>query len=154
MYQAMTEQLRLALETAQAQARQLNNDFVGTEHLSLGLLAAKHASDGESEAVRAVRTSGISLEELRTSLVKALPHGDEAPVITGDLPFSPNAKHALNAAIVSAQSVHEPRVSTRLLLRALLVDPGSEIRASLRACGADLDCLQTTLDEPAKHPED
>jgi ATP-dependent Clp protease ATP-binding subunit ClpC len=154
MREAMTEQLRLALETAQAQARQLNNDFVGTEHLLLGLLATKHASDGDSEAVRALRKLGISLEELRTSLVKALPHGDEAPVITGSLPFSPNAKHALNGAIISAQADHEPRVSTRLMLRALLVDPESEIRASLRACGADLDRLQTTLDEPAKHPED
>jgi ATP-dependent Clp protease ATP-binding subunit ClpC len=154
MREAMTEQLRLALETAQAQARQLNNDFVGTEHLLLGLLAANHASDGESEAVRALRRSEISLEELRESLVKALPRHAESPVVAGQLPHSPNAKRAVNAAIVGAQAMHEPRVSTRLMLRALLEDPESEIRASLRACGADLDRLQNTVDAPAQHPED
>src|ERR1700721_1028566 len=101
MREAMTGQLRLALETAQAQARQLNQDFVGTEHLLLGLIAANHTSE-ESEAVRAIRASEINLDELRESLIKALPQGTETPVVTGQLPFSPTAKDAMNAAIVTA----------------------------------------------------
>jgi len=153
MREAMTEQLRLALDAAQAQARQLNQDFVGTEHLLLGLLVVNHAAHGESEAVRALRRNEINLNELRDSLVKALPHSVKAPMVTGDLPFSPNAKDAMNAAIVSAQTNHDRRVSTRLMLRGLLADPESEIRASLRGCGADLDRLQKTLDEPAQHAE-
>jgi len=58
----------------------------------------------------------------------------------------------VNAAIISAQAIHEPRVSTRLMLRALLEIRNPEIRASLRACGADLDRLQNTVDGPAQHP--
>jgi ATP-dependent Clp protease ATP-binding subunit ClpC len=154
MHEAMTEQLCLALEAAEAHARQLNQDYVGTEHLLLGLLGTDHAPDGASEALRALRSSEISLDELRTKLVGALPHCAEPPVVTGKLPLSPNAKRAVNAALVNAQATHEPRVSTRLLLRALLEDPESETRASLRSCGADVERLQTLLDEPAKHPED
>lgn len=154
MREAMTEQLCLALEAAEAQARQLNQDYVGTEHLLLGLLGTDHASDGASEALRALRSSEISLDELRTSLVAALPHCAETPVVTGNLPLSPNARRAVNAALFKAQATHEPRVSTRLLLQALLEDPESETRASLRACGADVDRLQSLLDGPAKHPED
>lgn len=154
MREAMTEQLRLVLDTAQLQARQLNQDFVGTEHLLLGILGASHASDGESEAVRALRHGEISLDELREYLVDALPQGKEPPVVTGSLPLSTNAKRAVNSALVMAHSAREPRVSTRLMLRALLEDPQSEIQASLRACGADLDRLQSVLDAPSQHPED
>ena len=136
MREVMTEQLRIALEAAQTQARELNQDFVGTEHLLLGMLGANHVSDGESEAVRALRKNEISLDELRQALVGALPRGTEPPVVTGNLPFSPRAKRAVNSALASAQATREPRVSTRLLMVALLDDPESELRAALRACGA------------------
>jgi ATP-dependent Clp protease ATP-binding subunit ClpC len=154
MHEAMTEQLRRVLDAAQLQARQLNQDFVGTEHLLLGMLSASHASDGESEAVAALRRGEISLDELREHLVDALPRCTEAPVVTGSLPLSPKARRAVNAALVAAQSSHQPRVSTRLMLRALLEDPESEIQASLRACGVNLDRLQSVLAEPSQHPED
>ncbi len=154
MREAMTEQLRLALESAEAQARQLNQDFVGTEHLLLGILGTDHALDHQSEAVHALRGSEVNIDELRGSLVDALPHCAEPPVVTGNLPLSPNAKQAVNAALTGAQAAREPRVSTRLLLRALLEDPESEIRAALRTCGADVERLQSVLDERARQPED
>jgi len=55
----------------------------------LGLLAASHGSDGESEAVRALRQSDISLDELREILVKALPRRAESPVVTGNCRIRP-----------------------------------------------------------------
>ena len=75
-------------------------------------------------------------------------------MVTGSLPLSPKTKRALNSALVTAQSTRQPRVSTRLMLRALLEDPEAEIQVSLRACGANLDQLQKILDEPPPNPED
>src|SRR5687767_12513799 len=100
MREEFTGRLRLALEKAQEEARALNQDFVGTEHLLLGLLGAAD----DAEAATGLRLAGIELDELRRKLMAALPHTAEAPVITGNLPLSPKSHRAINAALVKAQT--------------------------------------------------
>src|SRR3954470_19170413 len=140
MREAFTGRLRVALDKAQAEARALNQDFVGTEHLLLGLLA----TDG-AEAVAGLRLGGVDLAELRRRLVTSLPHAAEALNVSGTLPLSPKAQHAVNAALTKAQGAGSPRVSSRLLLVALLDECDTAARAALRESGADIDHLQRVL---------
>jgi ATP-dependent Clp protease ATP-binding subunit ClpC len=140
MREEFTDRLRTALDKAQDEARRLNQEFVGTEHLLLGLLMtdASEASDG-------LRRAGIGRTELHERLVASLPHGGEAPVVTGKLPLSPKAHEAVNAAIVNAQAAGSSRVSSRLLLAALLDERETAVRSAMRESGADLDHLHRVL---------
>jgi ATP-dependent Clp protease ATP-binding subunit ClpC len=141
MREAFTARLRMALDKAQEEARALNQDFVGTEHLLLGLLTVAD----DSEAVAGLKLAGIGLDELRRKLTAALPHTAESPVVTGNLPLSQKALRAVNAALVKAQSSGAPRVSSRLLLLSLLEEPETVVRSSMRDAGADLDHLHRVL---------
>jgi hypothetical protein len=76
-----------------------------------------------------------------------LPRGAEPPVVTGDLPLSPKAQRVINGALVKAQSLREPRVSTRLLLLSLMDDVPPAVRSALDGCGVDTDTLATQLAE-------
>src|SRR5689334_12937102 len=115
MREALTEHLSQALSQAQQEARSLNQEFVGTEHLLLALLSV-----GDSEALAGLKLAGVERDALRTRLTESLPRGAQPPVVTGDLPFSPNAQRAINTAVVKAQSSGASHVSTRMLLVALL----------------------------------
>ena len=150
MREEFTDRLRRALDKAQDEARGLNQDFVGTEHLLLGLL------DGDdSEAVAGLKLAGVGLGELRAKLVDALPRGTESPVVTGSLPLSPKARRVINTALVNAQSAGRPRVSSRSLLVSLLEDCETMVRSVMRDAGADLDHLQRVLEQDgAIQPEE
>jgi ATP-dependent Clp protease ATP-binding subunit ClpC len=142
MREALTQQMRLALDNAQRAARRLNQDFVGTEHLLLGVLECE-----AGEAVWTLRANEVPVAELRRRLLQGLPAGDQAPVVTGNLPLSPRATRIINAAQVLAQRLREPQVSTRLALLAFLEEPGSSVRQAFLDSGADLDELMRVLAE-------
>ena len=141
MREALTKQLSEALAQAQQEARALNQEFVGTEHLLLGLLAA----GADTEALAGLKLAGVDRDALRKRVTESLPRAEQSPGITGDLPLSPNAQRAINAAVTKAQSLGSPRVSTRLLLGALLDECETLVRPAMRAVGADLDHLQRVL---------
>jgi ATP-dependent Clp protease ATP-binding subunit ClpC len=147
MREAITETYRAALSAAQAAARGLNQDFVGTEHFFLGLL------DTDGEATHILKTSHGNLAELKAALAGALPRGEQAPIVTGDLPLSPRAQRVINGSIVKAQALREQRVSTRFLLLSLLDEPGTIMREALDKCGIDFDALQPKLAEKPTKPE-
>ena len=150
MREAFTNKLRAALEHAQDEARTLNQDFVSTEHLLLGLLRTE-----DCEAVAGLKLAGVSPDELHRNLVAALPTGADAPVVTGNLPLSPKARRAVNAAVVNAQTTGSPRVSSRLLLVSLLEESEAASREAMRDAGTDLDHLQRVLvQDGAIQPED
>jgi hypothetical protein len=92
MFAAMTTTLRQAVSHAQQQARQLNQEFVGTEHLVLGVLQ----TDG-CEAVRALLRQNLDPQRLHRALLAQLRRGKEPPVISGDLPFSAKAQGIFNS---------------------------------------------------------
>ena len=148
MRQGFTDTLRHVIASAQATAHKLNQEFVGTEHLLVGILECNTC-----EAARSLQRNGLDPTELRTAMLKVLPKGSQAPVVTGDLPLSPKAQRAINTAIVKSQALREPRVSTRFALLALLDsdEPQSVIRDVFKGRGADLDQLQRLLvEKPAE----
>jgi ATP-dependent Clp protease ATP-binding subunit ClpC len=147
MREALTDAFRLALQSAQSSARELNQDFVGTEHLMLGLLGT------DAEASRTMRAAHGDPEQVKSALSAALPRGEEAPVVTGDLPLSPKAQRIVNGAIVKAQAMRETRVSTRFLLLSLLDEPDTAVREAMNKAGADIETLQRKLAEKPATPE-
>src|SRR5687767_3490802 len=108
MREEFTGQLRLALERAQDAARELNQEYVGAEHLLVGLITCS-----DCEASRALCRNQVSGEELRRRVLAALPQEPEAPGVSGTLPLSPKAMRAVSAAVNKAHALPEPRVSTR-----------------------------------------
>ncbi len=147
MREALSETFRSALVAAQSAARELHQDFVGTEHLMLGLLT----TDGE--ATRILRGGHAHPEQVKNALLTAMPKGEQPPVVTGDLPLSPKAQRTINGAIVKAQALRETRVSTRLLLLSLLDELHTTIRKALDETGTDTDSLQPKLAEKPAVPE-
>lgn len=148
MREVLTDQLRRALAQAQQEARALNQDFVGTEHLLLGLLSIDN-----TEALAGLKLAGVERDALRKQLTDSLAHADQSPGVTGDLTLSPNAQRAINVAVTNAQSTGSPRVSTRMLLVALLDECQTLVRPAMRAAGADLDHLQRVLQDGTIPPE-
>lgn len=151
MREAFTNRLRAALDTAQDEARALNQEFVGVEHLLLGLLGGP----GDAEAVEGLKLAGVVLPELRQKLIDALPSAGESPGVTGALPLSPKAQRAVNAALVKAQTTGGARVTSRLVLLSLLEECEAGVTKALRDSGADLDHLRQLLVQDGQiHPED
>jgi ATP-dependent Clp protease ATP-binding subunit ClpC len=147
MREVFSTQLRGALDRAQEAARALDQDFVGTEHLMLGLLEG----DATTEAADALRRHEIDVASLRRRLSGALPRGADPVVVRGILPLSPKAYQCVDWALTKARSACSERVSTRLLLLALLDEADTQIIQSLRDEGADLDVLRRLLaEQPAQ----
>ena len=147
MQPQLTECTRQSLENAQIEARQLNQEFVGTEHLFLALL------NGNGCLGRTLRAQHVDREKVRSRLISQMTRPDLPPVITGKLPLSPKVQRTLNEAIVRAMSLRETKVSSRILMLSLLEEPNSAAEIALRAAGADVDVLRQALAERPLEPE-
>jgi ATP-dependent Clp protease ATP-binding subunit ClpA len=147
VHNALTATFRQTLDQAHREARQLNQDFIGTEHVVLAFLAVP-----ASEAGKALNAA-IVADELCRWLINKMPKVRKPPVVVGRLPASPKLTALINTAIVKAQAAGQTGVSTRFLLLAILEDDGGVIRQALSACGGDWDDLVRTLEqwsEPAE----
>lgn len=148
MRETMTETLRQAIDDAQIEARALNQEFVSTDHLLMGLVRCPTC-----EAARSMQQTHVNVQALRSAMTNELPRGEQPPVITGNLPLSPKAQRAINAAIAKAQALRESHVSTRFLLLALLDEPESLLRQSIAKCGGDAEELTRAVVAKAAEPE-
>jgi ATP-dependent Clp protease ATP-binding subunit ClpC len=142
-----TDTLAVALLHADEQARKFGHDFVGTEHLLMGILIGK-----SGDAFRSLQAE-TNVEQLLPELISALPEGGTHAAITGRLPLSPKAQRVVNTAISEAQAAGQSAVSTRFLLLALLGESDSAVSEILTDSGADLDELQGLLSRPNGNAE-
>jgi ATP-dependent Clp protease ATP-binding subunit ClpA len=149
MREGFTRTLRQVMSFAQQEARTHRQEFVGTEHLFIGVL---RCHDCEAETVLA--EAGLDPARLRDHVARDLPTGDDAPVITGDLPLSPKAQRTINGAIVKAQALRESQISTRFLLLSLVDEPQTLIREALQLQGGDVNQLRQALVEAPTEAED
>jgi ATP-dependent Clp protease ATP-binding subunit ClpC len=143
-----TDCTRSIIQQAQTEARQLNQEFIGTEHLALSLLKVHGC-----EAVRVLHANNVHGETVYSALLLMLPKAANPPVISGDLPLSPRSQRMVNSAIVAAQSMRQTRISTRALMLALMEEETSSFVTALRRAGADIDTLRQALQQPVEEPE-
>jgi ATP-dependent Clp protease ATP-binding subunit ClpC len=95
MFERFTDRARRVVVLAQEEARHLNHNYIGTEHILLGLI-----HEGDGVAARSLEALDISLEAVRTQVQEIVGHGDEAP--TGHIPFTPRAKKVLELSLREA----------------------------------------------------
>jgi|SRR5947207_9391878 len=142
MLQPLTDIAKKVFEQAQAEARGLNQEFVGTEHLLLAILAQSGTNTS-----RLLRQYHVDKDALVSQIRSILPYSETPPVVTGALPLSPKAQRVVNSAVVMARSLREATVSTRLLLLALLEDARTSTLRSMKETGVDVEGLLRALSE-------
>ena len=95
MFERFTDRARRVVVLAQEEARLLNHNYIGTEHILLGLI-----HEGEGVAAKALESLGISLEAVRAQVEEIIGQGQSAP--TGHIPFTPRAKKVLELSLREA----------------------------------------------------
>jgi ATP-dependent Clp protease ATP-binding subunit ClpA len=123
MFERFTDRSRRVIVLAQEEARLLQHNYIGTEHLLLGLLA-----DGEGDAARTLESLGVTLEAARHEVRELLGEGNEPQ--QGHIPFTPRAKKVLELALREALTLRSQSIgSVHLLLG--LIDEGHGVGAQV-----------------------
>jgi ATP-dependent Clp protease ATP-binding subunit ClpC len=109
MFERFTERARQVVVLAQDEARQLKHNYIGTEHLLLGLLREE-----QGIAARVLESLGVTLEEVRGQVGRIVGMGDE--VESGQIPFTPRAKKVLELSLREAVSLNHNFIGTEHVL--------------------------------------
>jgi ATP-dependent Clp protease ATP-binding subunit ClpC len=113
MFERFTDRARRVVVLAQEEARMLNHNYIGTEHILLGLI-----HEGEGVAAKALESLGISLEAVRSQVEEIIGQGQAAP--TGHIPFTPRAKKVLELSLREALQLGHNYIGTEHILLGLL----------------------------------
>jgi hypothetical protein len=132
MFQRFTDRARRVVVLAQEEARHLNHNYIGTEHILLGLI-----HEGEGVAAKALESLGISLEAVRDQVKEVIGRGVEAP--TGHIPFTPRAKKVLELSLREALQLGHNYIGTEHILLGLLREGEGIAAQVLVELGAGLD---------------
>jgi ATP-dependent Clp protease ATP-binding subunit ClpA len=116
---------------AQEEARMLNHNYIGTEHILLGLI-----HEGEGVAAKALESLGISLETVRQQVEEIIGQGQQAP--SGHIPFTPRVKKVLELALREAQQLGHNYIGTEHILLGLIREGEGVAAQVLVKLGADL----------------
>jgi ATP-dependent Clp protease ATP-binding subunit ClpC len=132
MFERFTDRARRVVVLAQEEARHLHHDYIGTEHLLLGLI-----HEGEGVAARALESLGISLEAVRAQVTEIIGQGQSAP--TGHIPFTPRAKKVLELSLREALELGHNYIGTEHILLGLVREGEGVAAQILVRLGADRD---------------
>ena len=113
LFERFTERARQVVVLAQDEARALKHNYIGTEHILLGLLREE-----EGLAARVLESLDITVEEVRAQIARIVGQGDE--VTTGQIPFTPRAKKVLELALREALALGHNYIGTEHLLLGLM----------------------------------
>lgn len=132
MFEKFTERGRKVIIYAREEAEKRQNDYLGTEHILLGLLREE-----EGISVAIIKKMGISVDEVRMEIERRLPYGTN--VLTfGDIPFTPRAKKVLELAVEEARLIGHGYIGSEHLLLGILREDEGIAGRTLRAFGANL----------------
>ena len=130
LFSRFTDRARKVVTLAQEEARQINHNYIGTEHLLLGLLA-----EGEGVGALALKALGISLDQIRKDVVSKIGTGSSTP--RGPIPFTPRAKKTLELSLREALLLGHNYIGTEHLILALLKEGAGVASQVLQARGVD-----------------
>jgi ATP-dependent Clp protease ATP-binding subunit ClpC len=138
VFERFTDRARQVVVAAQEEARMLNHNYIGTEHLLLGLLR-----EGEGVAANALVSLGIVLEGVRQQVEEIIGRGQQAP--SGHVPFTPRAKKILELSLHEALQLGDNDIDTEHLLLALVRESAAVGTAALVRLGADPDRVSAQI---------
>ncbi|WP_075727587.1 ATP-dependent Clp protease ATP-binding subunit [Corynebacterium aquilae] len=131
MFERFTDRARRVIVLAQEEARNLNHNYIGTEHILLGLIA-----EGEGVAAKALESMGISLVAVRQEVEEIIGHGSTPP--QGHIPFTPRAKKVLELSLREGLQMGHKYIGTEFLLLGLIREGEGVAAQVLVKLGADL----------------
>jgi ATP-dependent Clp protease ATP-binding subunit ClpC len=131
MFERFTDRARRVVVLAQEEARLLNHNYIGTEHILLGLI-----HEGEGVAAKALESLGISLEGVRQQVEEIIGQGQQAP--SGHIPFTPRAKKVLELSLREALQLGHNYIGTEHILLGLIREGEGVAAQVLVKLGADL----------------
>jgi hypothetical protein len=132
MFERFTDRARRVVVLAQEEARHLNHNYIGTEHILLGLI-----HEGEGVAAEALTGLGISLEAVRVEVVEIVGQGETGP--TGHIPFTPRAKKVLELSLREALALGHNYIGTEHILLGLIREGEGVAAQVLVKLGASFD---------------
>ncbi|MCK9594575.1 MAG: ATP-dependent Clp protease ATP-binding subunit [Candidatus Omnitrophica bacterium] len=141
MFNRFTERARKVIILAKEEAKRFNHDYIGTEHILLGLIR-----EGEGVAANVLEKMGVSLENIRIEIEKLVQPGP-ATQIMGDLPFTPRAKKALELSAEEARALGHNYIGTEHLLLGLIREEEGVASQVLLNLGLDLSTVRNKIME-------
>ena len=130
MFEKFTDKARRVVVLAQEEAKLLNHNYIGTEHILLGLI-----HEGEGVAAKALESLNISLEQVREQVQEIIGQGQQAP--SGHIPFTPRAKKVLELSLREALQLGHSYIGTEHLLLGLIREGEGVAAQVLTKLGAD-----------------
>ncbi len=131
MFERFTDRARQVVVLAQDEARRLDHNYIGTEHILLGLIR-----EGDGVAAKALDALGISLDTVRQQVEEIIGQGQQAP--SGHIPFTPRAKKVLELSLREAQQLGHNYIGTEHILLGLIREGDGVAAQVLVKLGADL----------------
>jgi ATP-dependent Clp protease ATP-binding subunit ClpA len=131
MFERFTDRARRVVVLAQEEARMLNHNYVGTEHILLGLI-----HEGDGVAAKALESLGISLEAVRAQVEEIIGQGQQIP--SGHIPFTPRAKKVMELSLREALQLGHDYIGTEHILLGLIREGDGVAAQVLIRLGADL----------------
>ncbi|HEX7099392.1 MAG TPA: ATP-dependent Clp protease ATP-binding subunit [Acidimicrobiia bacterium] len=138
MFERFTDRARRVVVLAQEEARSLNHNYIGTEHILLGLL-----NEGEGIAAKALESLGIGLDSVRDEVVKIIGPGQQSP--TGHIPFTPRAKKVLELSLREALQLGHNYIGTEHILLGLIREGEGVAAQVLQQLGAELQKVRQSV---------
>ncbi|MFH1191473.1 MAG: Clp protease N-terminal domain-containing protein, partial [Candidatus Omnitrophota bacterium] len=139
MFNRFTERARKVIILAKEEARRFNHDYIGTEHILLGLIR-----EGEGVAAAVLQKLDVSLENIRIEIEKLVQPGPTTQII-GDIPFTPRAKKTLELAADEARSLGHNYIGTEHLLLGLIREGEGVASQVLLNLGLDLNGVRNEI---------
>ncbi len=131
MFERFTDRARRVVVLAQEEARMLSHNYIGTEHILLGLI-----HEGDGIAAKALESLGVSLEAVRSQVEEIIGQGQQAP--SGHIPFTPRAKKVLELSLREALQLGHNYIGTEHILLGLIREGEGVAAQVLHKLGADL----------------
>ncbi|MFZ5803189.1 MAG: ATP-dependent Clp protease ATP-binding subunit [Candidatus Omnitrophota bacterium] len=139
MFDRFTERARKVIILAKEEAKRFNHDYIGTEHILLGLI-----KEGESVAAAVLQNLGLSLDTIRLEVEKLVQFGPST-VVSGDIPFTPKAKKVIELAMDEARRLGHNYIGTEHLLLGLIKEGEGVASHVLMNVGLDLNKVRAEV---------
>ena len=139
MFNKFTERARKVILLAKEEAKRFNHDYIGTEHILLGLIR-----EGEGVAAAVLQKLGLSPEKIRLEVEKLVQSGPTT-MVSGDIPFTPKAKKVIELAMEEARSLGHNYIGTEHLLLGLIREGEGVASQVLMNLGLDLNRVRSEV---------
>ncbi|MGJ9462051.1 ATP-dependent Clp protease ATP-binding subunit [Actinotignum sp. GS-2025a] len=140
MFERFTDRARRVIVLAQEEARNLKHNYLGTEHILLGLIR-----EGEGVAAKALEALGVTLESVRTQVIDIIGEGQEPP--SGHIPFTPRAKKVIEFAMREGLQMGHSYIGTEHLLLGLTREADGVAAQVLIKLGADMSTVRNQVSQ-------